>query len=72
MHKAILVFEHTWYDRDGDYSRTENQVLTSDTEQGLDKLIEKITEKFVCEQRGDFGMLMHECVLKSTERFETK
>ncbi|AFC21899.1 hypothetical protein GAP32_444 [Cronobacter phage vB_CsaM_GAP32] len=72
MHKAVLIFEHTWYQYDGDYSRTETEVLTSDTEQGLDKLIKKITEKTVRNDYGDFGLMTHTCVLKSTERFETK
>lgn len=72
MHKAVLIFEHTWYGYDGDSSREDTVVLTADNKAVLNHLIEKECRNKVTTQYGDFGLMTHQCVLKSTDTFETK
>lgn len=73
MHKAILVFEHDWYDYDGDSSRKDTVVLESSiSEEHLNTLVKKEIKKHVCKDYGDFGLMTHQCHLISTDIFETK
>lgn len=72
MHKAVLIFEHTWYGYDGDSSREDTVVLSHNSKEVLNHLIEKECRNRLTTQYGDFGLMTHQCVLKSTDTFETK
>lgn len=72
MHKAVLIFEHTWYDYDGDSSREDTVVLNANSAEMLQHLIDKECRAKISSNYGDFGLMTHKCVLKSTDTFETK
>lgn len=72
MYKALLNFKHTWYDYDGESSSVDCLVLSSQSKDELMEMIDQAKESKITKDYGDFGLMTHQCTLKSSEIFEVK